>query len=438
MAVPATYTQKMYMIANLAVGGAGSWPAPPTGATTASYSIDYIRAYSADPTVAAVALQPISSPDGVNTTPSYTTPAIPAAPVIGTEPDVLVLNISEDAYQGDVHFTISIDGVQQGGVMIAQADHSAGQTQAFTIDGAFRGATHIVTVSDLNAVTGTTGFVRNLYVTGTSLNGTAIPAGTLSLATAGAQSFVIPLQPITVIGTGADTLALTVSEDAYLVDARFTVSVNGVQQGGTLVATAANAAPYTPLPAQSQVFDILGSFAGTNVVTVNFLNDLYGGSAASDRNLYVQGATINGTAITGGVLAAKSGGPQSFSFTEPTAPITTTTTGAGATLILNLSEDAYLGDAQFSVTVDGKPLGMAQAVTTLHASSTSQAFDFADARSTGTHDVAVSFLNDLYGGAPALDRNLYIDSASVGGIVASAAPFTLLSTGTHHFAVVIP
>jgi len=72
--MPPNFTQQMYMIVNLAVGGAGSWPGQPTSTTTAQYKIDYIRAYSLDPAVPAVALQTISSPDGVNTTPSYTAP----------------------------------------------------------------------------------------------------------------------------------------------------------------------------------------------------------------------------------------------------------------------------------------------------------------------------------------------------------------------------
>jgi hypothetical protein len=40
------------------------------------------------------------------------------------------------------------------------------------------------------------------------------------------------------IGTGSDTLALAVAEDAYLGDAQFTISVDGTQIGGTQTTTA--------------------------------------------------------------------------------------------------------------------------------------------------------------------------------------------------------
>jgi beta-glucanase (GH16 family)/Ca2+-binding RTX toxin-like protein len=42
---PPDLTRPMYMVANLAVGGAGSWPGPADGVSSATMSIDYIRAY---------------------------------------------------------------------------------------------------------------------------------------------------------------------------------------------------------------------------------------------------------------------------------------------------------------------------------------------------------------------------------------------------------
>ena len=60
-ATPSDYTKQMYLIANLAVGG--TWPGNATG-ENATMKIDYIRAFSNDAGIPAVALQPISSPDG--------------------------------------------------------------------------------------------------------------------------------------------------------------------------------------------------------------------------------------------------------------------------------------------------------------------------------------------------------------------------------------
>lgn len=99
---PAGYASKMFLIANLAVGGAGGWPGQPVGTPTAEYKIDYIRAFSLDPAVSTVAMQAISSPDGVDTRPILTATPTPTPPgPIGSGPDTLTLNTAEDAYQGD-------------------------------------------------------------------------------------------------------------------------------------------------------------------------------------------------------------------------------------------------------------------------------------------------------------------------------------------------
>jgi beta-glucanase (GH16 family) len=61
---PSDYTLPMYLIANLAVGG--YWPGNATGESGAM-KIDYIRAFSNNPSDPAVPMQPISSPDGGGT-----------------------------------------------------------------------------------------------------------------------------------------------------------------------------------------------------------------------------------------------------------------------------------------------------------------------------------------------------------------------------------
>jgi len=52
-----------YMIASLLTGAPGDWPGPMAG-ETGSLKIDYIRAFSSDSSIPAVALQTVSSPDG--------------------------------------------------------------------------------------------------------------------------------------------------------------------------------------------------------------------------------------------------------------------------------------------------------------------------------------------------------------------------------------
>ena len=113
-------------------------------------------------------------------------------------------------------------------------------------------------------------------------------------------------------------------------------------------------------------------------------------------------------------------------------------TAASHTLGLNLSEDAWKGDAQFSVAIDGKTVGSPQTVTALHAKGDTQPFSFNQALTPGTHDVAISFLNDAYGGSAGADRNLYIDSASIDGAAVSGAAATLFTASTQHVSINVP
>jgi Ca2+-binding RTX toxin-like protein len=112
-------------------------------------------------------------------------------------------------------------------------------------------------------------------------------------------------------GTGADSLVLKISQDAYQGSAQYTVSVDGKQVGGTFTASAVHAS------GQSDTITLKGDWAaGAHTVSVNFLNDGYGGSAATDRNLYVEAATYNGAAVSGAAKALLSAGPANFSFTD--------------------------------------------------------------------------------------------------------------------------
>ena len=113
---------------------------------------------------------------------------------------------------------------------------------------------------------------------------------------------------------------VTVNEDAYLGDAQFTVSVDGVQVGGTQTTTASHAA------GQTQAFTFKGNWgSGTHTVVVNFLYDAYGGSAALDRNLYVTAMSYDGTNYPADTAALTSAGPVSFTVGSGSGTITVTT-----------------------------------------------------------------------------------------------------------------
>src|SRR5207302_209470 len=136
------------------------------------------------------------------------------------------------------------------------------------------------------------------------------------------------------------------------------------------------------------------------------------GTTATDRNLYVNAISYDGKA-TGQSAALMGGGIKNFSVTDataiPSAAPAPVTTGTGSdTLVLTMSEDAYQGDAQFTVAIDGKQLGGTFTATASHAAGASQSLTFKGDFGTGAHTLAVNFLNDAWTGAGA-DRNLYLD-----------------------------
>jgi len=104
------------------------------------------------------------------------------------------------------------------------------------------------------------------------------------------------------------------------------------------------------------------------------------------------------------------------------------------TLVFNLSEDAWRGDAQATISVDGQQLGGVQTITASHALGQVQRLSFLLALAAGPHTASVTFLNDAYGGTAAADRNLYVNAIEVGAQhIATAA--TLFTAGTKSFAI---
>ncbi len=217
-----------------------------------------------------------------------------------------------------------------------------------------------------------------------------------------------------------DTLVVSLSEDAWQGDAQCVVTIDGKTLGGTVTVTASHA------KGQSQSVSLAGQWGpGAHDVGVQFINDAWGGTAATDRNLYVNGVSLDGQAAPGAPVAQYANG---------TAHVATGT----SPLVLQLSEDAWQGDAQFTVSVDGKQLGGAQSVSASHGAGSVQNFGFAQAMAAGAHDVAVSFLNDAWGGTAATDRNLYVQAIDANGAALPGTAASLFTTSTQHFSVVVP
>ncbi|MGE5538042.1 MAG: carbohydrate-binding domain-containing protein [Gemmatimonas sp.] len=390
-----------------------------TAATDRNLYVDGIT-YDGVAVAGGTAAMQQSGPHAFAFTDTGTATPPPVVTTIGSGPDTLALRISEDQFLGiDAQFTVSVDGAQIGGTLSAHALHSSGVSDTVNVLGDWAAGDHVVSVNYLNDG----GTARALYIDGMTYDGAAVPAGTANLLDAGAQAFTFtdpgapPPPPGTTIGSGADTLVLKISEDAWNGDAQFTVSVDGVQIGGTLTAHALHSS------AASDTINVMGDWApGNHVLSVDFLNDAWGGTAATDRNLYVDGVTYDGVAVPGGTAAMPQSGPHAFAFTDtgsgtppPPSPGATTDIGAGAqTIVLKLNQDAYLGNAQYTVTVDGVQIGGTQSATALHSSGTSDTVNVHGTWAAGNHTVAVNFLNDAWGGSTALDRNLYVESLDYG------------------------
>jgi hypothetical protein len=238
----------------------------------------------------------------------------------------------------------------------------------------------------------------------------------------------------TTLGSGGDTLVLKISQDAYKGNAQYTISVDGKQIGGTLTAGASHAA------GQDDTITVKGDWgAGSHKVTVKFLNDSYGGSAAADRNLHVDGITFNGASLSKGSADLGANGPVDFGFTKATSPgpVVLKTVGTGGdTLVLKVSQDAYKGDAQYTISVDGKQIG---GTLTAHASHTAGRDDIITVKgdwAAGTHKLAVKFLNDSYGGSAAADRNLHVDGITYNGAAVTKSTADLHSNGPVFFSFV--
>lgn len=80
---------------------------------------------------------------------------------------------------------------------------------------------------------------------------------------------------------------------------------------------------------------------------------------------------------------------------NPAAPPTPTPDASGSNVLtLSMSEDAWLGDAQFTVAIDGTTIGGLHTATASHAAGASQAFSFSGNWGAGPHAVGVTFIND--------------------------------------------
>jgi hypothetical protein len=386
-------------------------------------------------------------------------------PTLGSGPDTLSLEVSQDYWQGSAQFTVEVNGTQIGGVQTVDplVLNPAGGTEIYTLKGDFSSAngSDTIRVNYLNdAWGGTSSTDRNLYVNGISLDGKATSSAMpTELNITESKSFTVaapaPAPPPVIltgpkIGIGSDTLALTVSQDYWQGSAQFTVDVNGTQIGGvqTVDPSVLNSG------GGAEIYTLKGDFSsasGSDTVKVNYLNDAWGGTASTDRNLYVNGISLDGTASSS-IVPTELNITESKRFTvaapkpapAPT-PVNMTgpTIGSGPdTLSLKISQDYWQGSAQFTVDVNGTQIGGVQTVdpSVLHSAGSNEIFTFKGDFSTvsGTDTVGVNFTNDAYGGSPSTDRNLYVTGLSLDGNSPSAQTASLMTNSTAKFDVAAP
>ncbi|MBX6370082.1 MAG: type I secretion C-terminal target domain-containing protein, partial [Rhodospirillales bacterium] len=249
---------------------------------------------------------------------------------------------------------------------------------------------------------------------------------------------------------GNNVLKLRVAEDAYQGDAQFKVLVDGKQFGGVQTVTARHGA------GQWQELTLTGDIgSGSHKIEIVYLNDLYGGSTAADRNLYVDWIELDGNRVEaetgtldpalgakwGGEVLIWSNGTLAFNNVAGAAPDPTPSPepdptpapdpdpapvpGGNNVLKLRVAEDAYQGDAQFKVLVDGKQFGGVQTVTARHGAGQWQELTLTGDIGAGSHKIEIVYLNDLYGGSTAADRNLYVDWIELDGNRVEAETGTL-------------
>jgi type 1 glutamine amidotransferase len=339
----------------------------------------------------------------------------------------IVVHLSEDAWQGDAQYTISVDGVQVGGVRTETALHGQGQSEAVTLTG-YSAGPHTVTVTFINdAYDGTPDTDRNLYVDSIDFMGVTYPGA--ALYSNGSQDFQIgntQSSQSVFIDAGGNAVGSFVADTGF--------SGGNTYSTGDAIDTSGVTNPAPQAVYQSErygdfTYTIGGLTAGASYSVRLDFTEIYWNSAG--QRLF--NVAINGNQVLSNFdIFATAGGKdiaiaESFNATVDSngqiviqfstitdnakvsgIEITPAATASGP-IVLHLSEDAYQGDAQYTIAVDGVQVGGVRTATANHSQGQSEAVTLDGPYAAGSHTVTVTFLNDLWNGTPDTDRNLYVD-----------------------------
>jgi beta-glucanase (GH16 family) len=382
---PSDMNQPMYMIADLAVGGHWAGNPFPDTQFPAQMDIDYIRAYSNAPGAVAAVQQPISTPDAgvveAPAAPATVSPQATGTPVNWLDQSTLVGgpgNNHFQTYYGDTRTRVS--GPDDDTIVVTdprmyieeQPDQGHDLVDAWVDYMLPPNVANITAAASWGLrITGNSG---SNFVTGGPGNDTlsgGAGGDDVLIGGGGQDTFVVTA------GWGYDTIT------DFQTDAEHgTVQLDGYDS-----------------PDIASVLAALRS-VGTGVV-LYFDN----GETLTFQDAQLSQFSASDFALTN-VTAA------------PANPQPIPAQGAMDTLVVNLSEDSYDGDAQFTVTVDGHQLGRSQYSTAIHVNGQTEAFTFTGQFGAGSHQVVVSFLNDAWDGTSGNghDRNLYVDSITYDGV----------------------
>jgi VCBS repeat-containing protein len=154
----------------------------------------------------------------------------------------LVLDMAEEAYDGNAQFQVYVDGVAVGGVQTVSAINGDGQVQQFFLSGDFGVGTHQVTVTFLNDAANPNGpGDRNLYVKGIVFDGTAQPVANGTQDVNGSLSYAVTATGTVATATAPDTLILQLTDTSANGGSVFAVYADGARIGGTETLTTAGA-----------------------------------------------------------------------------------------------------------------------------------------------------------------------------------------------------
>jgi hypothetical protein len=115
----------------------------------------------------------------------------------------------------------------------------------------------------------------------------------------------------------------------------------------------------------------------------------------------------------------------------------TTTIGSGPdSLVLRVSQDAFQGDAQYTVKVGGVQVGGILAASAARNAGQHDTLTLLGDWGPGNHPVNVTFLNDAYDGSG--DRNLYLEGATYNGKEVAGASAAMLAAEQENFFFIEP